>query len=263
VDLNRKMSIDYENIVKNLKQSMPDIKSVVIIDNSDNIIYTTDDWDINNEIKKIIDIWDSLHGKSITIGETKFSILQTTPERLVATSIQKEGHIVGAKDDEHRIIAYAESDGNILTAYTATARALKSISSKEPYINSKTKSEKAKRKAKFPADWDTPKLREEMMKGLIEFFTKGGKLEKPDEIDIKRREKDRKLRMEELKRVLQALEITKEEKNKLVSIKIETHFITDYIYDDFQLLKIKHQIEKLIEKEFQVHDIDTRITKKI
>ena len=69
--------------------------------------------------------------------------------------------------------------------------------------------------------------------------------------------------MEELSKVLHALEITKEERNKLVSITIKSKFVTDYIYDDFHLLRVKHKIEKLIEKEFQVHDIETRIVKKI
>jgi hypothetical protein len=210
-----------------------------------------------------MDIWNSLRGKSITISEKKFSILQTTPERLVATSIKGEGHIVGAKDDERIVIAYAEPNGNILTAYTATARSLKTMSLKEPYVNSKSKSTKAKSSSVFPAEWDTPKLREEMMKGLIDFFTTGGKLDKPDDIDIKRREKEHKQRMDELEKVLQALEISKEERDKLIKITIKTNFVTDYIYDDFQLLRIKHKIEKLIEKEFQVHDIDTKIIKKI
>jgi hypothetical protein len=151
----------------------------------------------------------------------------------------------------------------MLTAYTTTARALKSLSSKEPYINSKAKPTKAKTSSIFPAEWDTPKLREEMMKGLIDFFTTGGKLEKPDDIDIKRREKERKQRMDELEKVLQALDINKEERDKLIKITIKTNFVTDYIYDDFQLLRIKHKIEKLIEKEFQVHKIDIKIKKEI
>ena len=148
----------------------------------------------------------------------------------------------------------------MLTAYTAAARALEAMSSKEPYMDDKTELGNVE---KFPSEWDTPRLREEMMKGLIEFFTKGGKLEKVDETDLKRREKERGQRMEELSKVLHALEITKEEKDKLVSITIKSKFVTDYIYDDFQLLRVKHKIEKLIEKEFQVHDIETRIVKKI
>ncbi|MBA7655416.1 hypothetical protein ES703_63320 [subsurface metagenome] len=254
-----KMTVDYEQAVKDLKTES-DIKSVAIIEGKYKIVYSTEDWDISEDIRKLVGIWDSMHGKSLTLSDKKYSILQSTPERLVATSIKGKGHILGAKDDERKVIVYAKPKGNMLTAYTAAAKALKVMSSKKPYMDEKTELGKMEQ---FPPEWDTPRLREQMMKGLIEFFTLGGKLEKPDEIDIKRREKERGQRMEELSKVLHALEITKEERNKLVSITIKSKFVTDYIYDDFQLLRVKHKIEKLIEKEFQVHDIETRIVKKI
>ena len=253
------MAIDYEQAVKDLKTES-DIKSVAIIEGKYKIVFSTEDWDISGDIRKLVGIWDSMHGKSLTVSENKYSILQATPERLVATSIKGKGHILGAKDDERKVIVHAKPKGNMLTAYTAAARALEAMSSKEPYLDEKAKLGKVEQ---FPNGWDTPRLREEMMKGLIEFFTKGRKLERVDETDLKRREKERGQRMEELSKVLHALEITKEEKEKLVSITIKSKFVTDYIYDDFQLLRVKHKIEKLIEKEFQVHDIETRIVKKI
>lgn len=251
------MSVDYETAVSNLKQSEPEIKAVAIIEGDDKIVYSTENWDITTDVKKLVSIWDSMYGQAITISGKKYSILQFTPERLVATSMQ-EGHIIGAKDDERKIIVNVGPDGNILTAYMATARTLKLMSSKEPYLAADT--QLGVKKA-IPSFWDTPKLREELMKGLIDFFKQGGKLEKPDEFDIKRREQDRKKRMEELEKVLRALEITKED---YVNIIIKTQFKTDYIYDDFQLLKIKHEIEKLIKKEFQIHEpFKVRITKKL
>ena len=98
--------------------------------------------------------------------------------------------------------------------------------------------------------------------GLIDFFKKGGKLESPDEHDKKRREKEKKKRMEELEKVLQALEITEED--RFVNIMINTEFTTDYIYDDFQLLKVKREIENLIKKEFQIHEpFKVKITKNL
>ena len=256
------MSVDYEKAIKDLKKSETDIQSVAIIEGKYKISYSTEDWDLSKDIRKLIGIWDSMHGKSRTISDKKYSILQATPERLVATSIKGEGHILGAKDEERKVIVYAKPKANILTAYTATAKVLKAMSSKEPYLEPDAELGKIS-PTNFPSEWDTPKLREEMMKGLIEFFTKGGKLDTPDEVDLKRRDKERKQRMEELSKVLQALEISREEREKLVNITIKTKFITDYIYDDFQLLRIKHKIEKLIQKEFQVHEIDTKIIKKI
>ena len=178
-----KMTVDYEQAVKDLKTES-DIKSVAIIEGKYKIVYSTEDWDISGDIRKLVGIWDSMHGKSLTLSDKKYSILQSTPERLVATSIKGKGHILGAKDDERKVIVYAKPKGNMLTAYTAAAKALEVMSSKKPYMDGKSELGKIEQ---FPSKWDTPRLREQMMKGLIEFFTLGGKLEKPDEAELKRR----------------------------------------------------------------------------
>jgi hypothetical protein len=148
----------------------------------------------------------------------------------------------------------------MLTAYVATARALKLMSSKEPYLAEKAYLGKEGAQ-KFPKYWDLPKLREELMNGLIDFFKKGGKLEKPDDFDLKRREKDRKQRMDELEKVLRALDITEED--KYVNMTITAEFTTDYIYDDFHLLRVKHKIINLLKEEFQTDDLDLKIIKNL
>jgi hypothetical protein len=256
--MNIKMQVDYSNMVGNLKQSEPDIEAVAIIEGRDNLVYSTENWDIREDIGKVVSIWDSMYGQAINVAGKKYSILQSTIERLVATSLQG-GHIVGAKDEERKIIARVRAEGNMLTAYMATARTLKLVSSKEPYLAADAEFGKG---ASIPSFWDTPKLREELMRGLIDFFKKGAQLEKPDEYDIKRREQERKKRMEELEKVLSALEITDED--RYVNITIKTDFKTDYIYDDFQLLKVKREIEDLIKKEFQIHEpFKVKIVKKL
>lgn len=251
------MSTDYATVIENLKQLEPDIEDVAIIEERDKVVYSTQNWKISEDISKIISLWESLYGQSLTLSGKKFSILQITPERLVATSIQ-EGHIVGARDEDRKILASVKPEGNMFTAYMATARALKLMSSKEPYLAPDTQLGTTS----IPSYWDTPKLREELMRGVIDFFKQGAKLEKPDESYIKRREKERKKRMEELEKVLEALEITEED--RYVNIIIKTEFKTDYIYDDFQLLKVKHEIENLINKQFQIHEpFKVKIIKKI
>ena len=252
------MSINYATVVENLKQSQPDIKAVAIIEEGDKIVFSTQDWNLSEDIAKIVSIWDSQYGQSITVAGKKYSVLQSTIERLVATSIQ-EGHIVGAKDEERKILASVRPDGNMLTAYMVIARTLKMVSSNEPYIAQDIQLGKVQT---IPSYWDTPKLREELMKGLIEFFKQGGKLEKPDDFVIKRREQERSKRMDELEKVLAALDITDED--RYVTIIIKTQFKTDFIYDDFQLLKVKREIENLIKKEFQIADpFKVKITKKL
>ncbi len=253
------MPIDYKTSVENLKQLEPDIISVAIIERGKELVYNTEDWDISEEVDKLVSIWDSMSGKSITIMGKKFSILQSTPERLIATSIKGEGHIIGAKDNERKLISHVKKEGNMLTAYIATARTLKLMSKVEPYISADAQTG-AKREKRIPRYWDLPRLRGELMKGLIDFFKKGTELEKPDEFDSKRRKKERQLRMEELEKVLQALEITEED---VLNITIKAKFTTNYIYDDFHLLRIKHKIKNLLKEEFQLDDLELNIKKKL
>ncbi|MFX1260266.1 MAG: hypothetical protein ACFFAN_20640, partial [Promethearchaeota archaeon] len=219
---------------------------IVIIEGKDNIVYSTENWDIEKDIIKVSTIWESLYAQSIIITGKKYSILQLTPERLLATSIS-EGHIIGVQDDERKIIVEVSTQGNISAIYVVIARLLKSMNSKKPYMARYAQFGKVNNISEF---WNKPKLREELMIGLIDFFKNGKKLQKPDEFDLKRREQEKNQRIEELNRVLQALNITKED--KYVNITIKAEFITDYIYDDFKLLKIKRQIENLIKKEFQL-----------
>ena len=96
---------------------------------------------------------------------------------------------------------------------------------------------------------------------VIYFFKKGGKLEKPDEFDLKRRDKDRKQRMDELEKVLRALDITEEDRH--VNMTITAEFTTDYIYDDFHLLRVKHKMIDLLKQEFQTDDLDLKIIKNL
>ena len=102
------MSVDYETGVYNLMQAEPAVIAVAIIEGRSDIVYTTDNWDVSGDIGRVISSWSSQNAQFIMISGVKYSMLQCTNERLVATSIRGEGHIVGAKDDERKIIAYVE-----------------------------------------------------------------------------------------------------------------------------------------------------------
>jgi hypothetical protein len=129
------MSIDPQTVISNLMQSEPSIIAAVVLRGKD-IVYTTDNWDVSGDIDRVISSWSSMNAQFIMISGVKYSLLQCTTERLVATSIRGEGHIVGAKDEEHKIIAYVEPDGPMNAAYMDTARALALLSSRGPYLES-------------------------------------------------------------------------------------------------------------------------------
>ncbi|MHA1282516.1 MAG: hypothetical protein ACTSQP_08395 [Promethearchaeota archaeon] len=129
------MPVDYQTAVYNLMQAEPAIIAVAIIEGKDTIVYSTDNWDISADVGRVMSSWASQNAQFIMISGVKYSMLQCTSERLVATSIRGEGHIVGAKDEERKIIAYVEPEGNMNTAYMETARALASLSTKKPYLD--------------------------------------------------------------------------------------------------------------------------------
>jgi len=128
------MPIDPATAVYNLMQKDPSIIAAAVVQGRDNILYSTDNWDISPDIAKVISSWSSLTAQFIMISGVKYSILQCTSERMVATSIKGEGHILGAKDEEHKLIVYLEPDGEPMGATMDTSRALAEMSSKGSYM---------------------------------------------------------------------------------------------------------------------------------
>lgn len=126
------------DVIDNLMRKDPSIIAAAVIQGKDTILYSTDNWDISADVSKVISSWNSLTAQFIMISGVKYSILQCTSERLVATSIRGEGHILGAKDEEHKLIIYLEPDGEPMGATMDTARALSQLSSKQIYMNTES-----------------------------------------------------------------------------------------------------------------------------
>jgi len=132
------MPTDPETVIYNLLQKDPSIIAAAVIQGRDNILYSTDNWDVSPDIAKVISSWSRLNAPFIMISGVKYSVLQCTSERLVATSIRGEGHIIGAKDEEHKILIYLEPDGEPMGATMDTARAISELSSKQAYVDTNT-----------------------------------------------------------------------------------------------------------------------------
>jgi len=86
------------------------IIAVALVQGKDTILYSTDNWDISADVGRVISSWSSLNVPFIVISGVKYSVLQSASERLVATSIRGEGHILGAKDDDYTLILHVEPD---------------------------------------------------------------------------------------------------------------------------------------------------------
>ena len=129
------MPTDPATVVYNLIQKDPSIIAAAVVQGSNNILYTTDNWDISSEVSKVVSSWNSMNAQFVILSGVKYSVLQCTSERLVATSIRGEGHILGAKDEEYKILVYLEPDGEAMGATMDVARALSDLSSKQSYID--------------------------------------------------------------------------------------------------------------------------------
>ena len=132
------MPLDPASAIYNLMHKDPSIIAAAVVQGRDNILYSTDNWDITPDVAKVVSSWTSMNAQFIMISGVKYSILQCTAERLVATSIKGEGHILGAKDEEHKIIVYLEPDGEPMGATMDTARTLAELSSKGKYMDQNT-----------------------------------------------------------------------------------------------------------------------------
>lgn len=129
------MTVDPATAVYKLMQKDPSIIAAAVVQGRDTVLYSTDNWDISADVAKVISSWSSMNAQFIMISGVKYSILQCTSERLVATSIRGEGHILGAKDEEHKLIVYLEPDGEPMGATMDTHRTLAEMSSRSGYVD--------------------------------------------------------------------------------------------------------------------------------
>lgn len=124
-----------ESAVSKLMEKDPNIIAATVLEGKKDIIFQTDNWDLSPDLDRVMSSWMGQNAAFIKISGVKYSVLQSTEDRLAATSVKGEGSIVGAKDDEHKIIAYVSPDGDMRGAMMDTERALGDMSSKERYMD--------------------------------------------------------------------------------------------------------------------------------
>lgn len=115
-------------------KSEPKIISIAVIEAENNIVYSTDNWDISKDIEELNLIWDGLRSERITISGIEYIILKCTQEIFIATNLKKAGSLVGFKDEERKIICKIDQDGSLHLGLMEALRELKERSSKEPYM---------------------------------------------------------------------------------------------------------------------------------
>lgn len=111
------------------------IISTIIVEGKKKVCYSSDNWDITDDLEEINSLWDSKKLGELSVDNIKYKIIQVSSERLVAMNLEKKGSIIGFKDEERRIICRIEPGDTIFLGLMDASRTLGELSKKDPYLN--------------------------------------------------------------------------------------------------------------------------------
>ena len=141
------------NALDTLIKSESKTISTAIIKGEREIEYSTENWDIRDDIDEINSVWKSKKPTNLTISGIKYKIIQCTHERLVGIDSNKKGGILGFKDEERKIICKIAPDGMMVLGMMEASRTLSDLSSKKPYMDLDTRLGKVEE-----LKWATPRI---------------------------------------------------------------------------------------------------------
>ncbi|MFW9876116.1 MAG: helix-turn-helix domain-containing protein [Candidatus Thorarchaeota archaeon] len=126
-----KVKILIDSIIK------PETKiiSIAVIEGENDIVYSTDNWDIISDIEELNYVWDKSKPTRITISGIEYVILQSTQDKLIATNLSKKGSLVGFRDEERKVICKVDGDGSPQIGLMEASKKLRERSSKKPYMD--------------------------------------------------------------------------------------------------------------------------------
>ncbi len=123
-------NVNISAFINDLLQLVPSIYAVVVIKGRE-MVFTTDNWDISQDIIQICSSWDSMNAPFIIVSGIKYTMIQCEIDSLAATSVKGEGHIIGVKDEERMIITYVEPNGDKRAVIVEISRLLINMNSKK------------------------------------------------------------------------------------------------------------------------------------
>lgn len=92
--------MDYEEFIFSLMDAEPAVLGGAIIDPDGNLVYQTENWEISGDVEQINGLVtealkeDAKQPPSLSIMKLKYMIVEFTPERIIATNVQRKGHII-------------------------------------------------------------------------------------------------------------------------------------------------------------------------
>jgi hypothetical protein len=115
-----------DTVVKNLFGKNKTIGAVAILDYNGRVLYTTQNWRVDGS--RVINSWRRRE-PSVLVQNVKYSTLQATEERLVATNVYGKGHIVMSTiRGKGMLIAYVLPKGDAQSSYADITRTADQIS---------------------------------------------------------------------------------------------------------------------------------------
>jgi len=135
--------VNHKSIVKDLQKHYSDATEVVVVNNKAKVLYSSSKWNVSKDIKGILASWGSGNAQSVNMGGIRYSVLQISPERFIATNRQKKGHLVGSSvpGTDMFLIAHIrqKAKGWMHMAYPAISRAAAMMikGSKSQFIETK------------------------------------------------------------------------------------------------------------------------------
>lgn len=116
---------DVASIANNLMQSDPNITATALVGMNGGIIHQTQNWTVQGT-----DIVSAFTNKtpSVVVQGIKYSTINATQDRMIATNIKGMGHlVVAAVGQKALFVCYITNQGSPQTAYIAADRAAREI----------------------------------------------------------------------------------------------------------------------------------------
>lgn len=110
-------------VINELISANENITAAAVITNDGRMIYQTQNWDVTGDIMGLLSAWRE-KAPAISVQGIKYSVLQATEERLVATNVSGLGHIILATI-QHRgfLLVYVSPQGDAGGSYVDVSRA--------------------------------------------------------------------------------------------------------------------------------------------
>ena len=106
--------MDYEEFIFELLDAEPAVLGGAVIDINGNLMYQTENWDLQQEIDQINAVIseaqksDGNNPGKLEIMKVSYMIVELTPERIIATNVARKGHVIIAMGDNGSVVAYID-----------------------------------------------------------------------------------------------------------------------------------------------------------